>query len=406
MAMALDPALPVGMRIKLFRERAGKSRAALAGLVGRSESWLKAVENGRLLPPRLPLLIKLAEHLGIDDLSQLTGDVSLPRALFSGTEHPALSVVRRAVDTAPLGLVAGPVPDSGHISAQLSAAWRARDASGNHRTALAELLPSLVMAASTAASHPECSDRRRAEAMYASALNLTQMFAAYQGDGNLVWRVAERSLATARASGDLAAVGQACWFLVEAFRKSGQWDSAQTLTEEALRLLGPVKGDSAALARAWADMAFHAAITHAAAGEAGSAWGWFDRAEATARTLPAEYWHSPTSGSARVIPLHGVTVAVELRQAGTALRWADRVSPEAVPARPCRARHLIEVARAHALRSEHDQVASLLSAAVKTAPETARWNRETHEMVRGLLAGPASTRAQARKLATATGVAA
>lgn len=406
MAMALDPALPVGKRIKLFRERAGKSRAVLAGLVGRSESWLKAVENGRLLPPRLPVLIKIAGHLGIDDLSLLTGDVSMPRALFSGTEHPALSVVRRAVDAAPLGLVPGPVPDLEHISAQLSAAWRARDTSGNHRTALAELLPGLVIGTSVAASHPDCRDRRRAEAMYASALNLTQMFAAYQGDGNLVWRVAERALATARASGDRAAVGQACWFLVEAFRKSGQWDSAQTLTEEALRLLDPVKGDSAALARAWADMAFQAALTHASAGEGGSAWGWFDRAEATARTLPAGYWHSPTSGSARVVPLHGVTVAVELRQAGTALRWAGRVSPEEVPANPRRARHLIEVARAHALRSEHDQVAGLLGDAVEAAPETARWNHETHDMVRGLLTGPASVRAQARELATATGVAA
>lgn len=404
--MALDPALPVGKRIKLFRERAGKSRAVLAGLVGRSEGWLKAVESGRLLPPRLPMLVKIAGHLDIDDLSMLTGDVSMPRALFSGTEHPALAVVRRAVDAAPLGLAAGPVPNVDHVAAQLAGAWRARDSRGDHRTALGDLLPSLVATASVAASHPECPDRRRAEAAYASALNLVQMFASYQGDGNLVWRVAERSLATARASGDLVAVGQACWFLVEAFRKSGQWDSAQTLTEEALRLLDPVRRDSARLAGAWADMAFHAAITHATAGEAGEAWGWFDRAEEAAGSLPADFWNSPTSGSARVIPLHAVTVAVELRQAGTALRWADRLTPEAVPALPRRARHLIEVARAHAMRGEHDQVATMLNSAVEVAPETARWNQETHAMVRALLDGPPSVRSSARELATATGVAA
>ncbi|MFF2815709.1 helix-turn-helix domain-containing protein [Kitasatospora cineracea] len=404
MAMAVDPALSVGQRIKLLRERAGKSRAVLAGLVGRSEGWLKAVENGRLLPPRLPMLVKIAEHLGIEDLSALTGDVSMPRALFSGAEHPALSVVRRAVDSAPLGLAAGPVPSVDHVAAQVAAAWRARDSRGDHRTALGDLLPALVSAASVASAHPDCPDRRRAEVLYASALNLVQMFAAYQGDGNLVWRVAERSLATARTSGDAVAVAQACWFLVEAFRKSGQWDSAQTLTEEALRLLGPVRDDSPSLAAAWADMAFHAAITHARAGESGEAWDWFDRAEGVARTLPADFWHSPTSASARVVPVHAVTVAVELRQAGTALRWADRLAPAELPARPRRARHLIEVARAYALRGEPDRVASLLTDAVEAAPDTARWNHETHDLVRGLLDGPPSVRTASRDLATATGL--
>src|ERR1039458_5618298 len=33
----------------------------LAGLVGMSASWLKVIEQGRRLPPRLPVLVKLAE---------------------------------------------------------------------------------------------------------------------------------------------------------------------------------------------------------------------------------------------------------------------------------------------------------------------------------------------------------
>ncbi|WP_145911059.1 helix-turn-helix domain-containing protein [Kitasatospora viridis] len=406
MAMAVDPTLSVGQRIKHFRKRAGKSRAALAGSVGRSEGWLKAVENGRLLLPSLPTLVKIAEHLGIADPGALIGDLSLPTAMFSGAEHAALSVVRRVIDTAPLGLSAGPAPDVRQVADQVTAGWTARNSRGDHRTALGELLPSLVPVASVAASHPECADRRQAEVLYASTLNLVQMFAAYQGDGNLVWRVAERSLATARASGDLAAIGQSCWFLVEAFRQSGQWDSAQALAEEAMRLLDPVRTESPQLAAAWADMAFHAAITHARAGEAGSAWGWFDRAERAARMLPGGFWQSATSGSVRVIPVHAVTVAVELRQVGTALRWAGRVAPDDIPSRPRRARHLIEVSRAFALRGEPEAVASTLSDAALAAGETVRWNREAHELVRGLLSGPASVQPVARRLATVTGLAA
>ncbi|MFF3003946.1 helix-turn-helix domain-containing protein [Kitasatospora sp. NPDC057940] len=404
--MAVDPALPVGRRIQYYRERAGKSRPVLAALLGRSPSWLKQVENGALLPPRLPMLVRIAQHLGVDDLSLLTGDVSMPRALYSGVEHAALDSVRRAVDGTQLGSAGGPVPNLDHIEAQLANAWRTRTTRGDHRTALAELLPALVSAASLAVAHQDCADRRRAEVMYAGALNLTQMYAAFQGDGNLVWRVAERALATARASDDRRAIAQACWFLVEAFRKSGQWDSAQSLTEEALRLLDPVRGDSPELASAWADMAFHAAITHAVAGEAGEAWGWIDRAAAVAERLPAGFWNAPTSGSRQAVGLHSVTVAVELRQTGTALRWARRLPVAEVTAIPRRGRHLIEVARAHALRGESASVVELLTHAVAVAPETARWNEETRAMVRGLMDGRSPVQEAGRRLAESIGMAA
>lgn len=378
----------------------------LAALVGRSPSWLKQVENGALLPPRLPMLIRIAQHLGVDDLAQLTGDVSMPRELYSGAEHASLASVRRAVDGAPLGPAGGPAPRLDHIEVQLANAWRTRMVRGDHRTALAELLPPLLSAASVAASHPDCNDRRRAEVLYAGALNLTQMFAAFQGDGNLVWRIAERALATARASADSVAIAQSCWFLVEAFRKTGQWESAQSLTEDALRLLDPVRTESPELAAAWADMAFHAAITHAVAGEAGDAWGWIDRASAVAETLPTDLWIPSTSGSRQAVALHSVTVAVELRQLGTAVRWAGRLPVAEVKAVPRRGRHLIEVARVHALRGEQDKVAELLTDAVAVAPETARWNEETRAMVRGLVGGPQSVRQAGRRLADSIGMAA
>ncbi|RGD55393.1 XRE family transcriptional regulator [Kitasatospora xanthocidica] len=403
---ALPESLTTGQRIQRLREARGMSRAVLAGLLGRSPGWLKSVEKGRLLPPRLPLLVKIAEHLKVRDLSELTGSLSLPVELFSGLEHPALAVVRCAVDSASLAPAAGRAPDLDHVAAALASGWAARDSRGDHRTALAELLPALVGDVAAAAVHPDVADRRRAQVLYASTLNLVQMYAAYQGDGNLVWRVSERALATARAAGDAAAVGQAAWFLVQALRESGQWDSAQTVTEETLALLDPLRTTSPELAAAWAAMAWHAAITHARAGESGSAWGWFDRAETLARALPASWWSSPTSASQTAIAVHGVTVAVELRQTGTALAWADRLDPRQIPARPRRARHLVEVARAHQLRGEHARTAELLTDAVAAAPETARWNGETHALVRGLLDGPASVRAAARLLADQVGIAA
>ncbi|MQA17835.1 MAG: helix-turn-helix domain-containing protein, partial [Pseudonocardiaceae bacterium] len=64
--------MSTGQRVRHFRQRAGMTRPVLGGLVGRSPEWIKAVETDRLLTPRLPLLIRLAEVLGVDDLARLT----------------------------------------------------------------------------------------------------------------------------------------------------------------------------------------------------------------------------------------------------------------------------------------------------------------------------------------------
>src|SRR5690606_35264057 len=93
-----DADLPIGRRIQRYRGRAGMSRPVLAGLVGRSTEWVKAVETGRLQVPKLPMLLKLAQALGLEDLADLTGNghaVSVER--FAGSRHAALSAVQTAL---------------------------------------------------------------------------------------------------------------------------------------------------------------------------------------------------------------------------------------------------------------------------------------------------------------------
>jgi hypothetical protein len=54
-----------GERIQILRERKGLSRPVLAGLVGMSASWLRGIGQGGRVPPRLPVLVKLAETLAV-----------------------------------------------------------------------------------------------------------------------------------------------------------------------------------------------------------------------------------------------------------------------------------------------------------------------------------------------------
>src|SRR3954452_19600694 len=55
-----------GQRIAAYRRRRGLSQAALAGLVGRSESWLSQVERGIRSVDRLSVLLDLARVLRVD----------------------------------------------------------------------------------------------------------------------------------------------------------------------------------------------------------------------------------------------------------------------------------------------------------------------------------------------------
>jgi transcriptional regulator with XRE-family HTH domain len=86
-----------GKRLRILRERAGKSRAVLGGLVGRSEEWVKALENDRLLTPRLSMLLRLAEVPGVTDVAELTGDQSLPVASVTKAAHAATPAVVAAL---------------------------------------------------------------------------------------------------------------------------------------------------------------------------------------------------------------------------------------------------------------------------------------------------------------------
>ncbi|MCI3276998.1 helix-turn-helix domain-containing protein [Streptomyces cylindrosporus] len=93
--------LVFGQRLQILRTRKGMTREQLGGLVGKSASWVKGVETGRLGTPKLEMILQVAEVLRVRDLAELTGGPSLHVHLFSGPGHPRLAAVRAAVDAFP-----------------------------------------------------------------------------------------------------------------------------------------------------------------------------------------------------------------------------------------------------------------------------------------------------------------
>jgi transcriptional regulator with XRE-family HTH domain len=395
---------PFGERLKHLRNRRGMTREVLGGLVGKSAEWVKAVENGRLRQPKLTMLLQLAEALRVKDLAELTGDASVPHRFFAGPGHPALPAVRDAINAIPW---ADGRPDSlEHLQARLDAAWRARHASPDHRTVLGAILPSLIRDCQVAVRACTGDDGRRARAIMAGTYNLAQFFLAYQPAADLLWRVAERAIAAAQESDDARAIGGSVWLLAQAHRDSGEFEAAEEVGRRALELLKPRAADGGEDVKAmYGALLFEAAYTAARAGERGTAWGYWDQADAVARRLPAGFYDPMTSFSRVIMSAHAVTVAVESREGAESVRQARRAEKLAIPSQPRRGRHLIEVARAYHLAADYSAALGTLDAAYRAAPETIRYNG----YARGIIAefasgGPAALRGDARDLAERVGV--
>ena len=371
-----DP-LVFGQRLQILRTRRGLTRDQLGGLAGRSGSWVKGVETGRLKTPKLEVVLRLAEILRVRDLSDLTGDQSVHIDLFTGPGHPRLPEVKAAVDAVPLG-ARREAPPAAHLRARLARAWSARHSAPNHRDVIGALLPDLIRDAQAAVRQAETgADRRAAHAVLAEVYSLSQFFVAYQPDAALLWRVAERGLIAAQESEDPHAIGVAAWLAAQAHRDSGpaHFDAADEVTQQTLAFLDPLLSDATAdvLAITGA-LTFEAGYTAARRGETGTAWRHWDQARDMAARLPEGYYHPITSFSRAIMGAHAVTIAVELHQGGESVRQAAAADAVVIPSRPRRARHRIEEARGYQLDGQPDVALATLAQAHEAAPETIRYN--------------------------------
>ncbi|GGN98165.1 hypothetical protein GCM10010112_91000 [Actinoplanes lobatus] len=372
----IDP-LAFGQRLQILRTRKGLTRDQLGGLVGKSGSWVKAVETGRLRTPKLDTILALAESLRVRDLADLTGDQSLHVGLFAGPGHPRLAAVKAAVDAFPVATVQE-ASSIAHIRARLARAWSARHSAPNHREVVGALLPELIRDAQIAARQADTGTARRAaQAVLAEVYSLSQFFVAYQPDAALLWRMVERGLIAAQESEDPHAIGVAAWLTTQAHRDAGpaHFDAADAVNLETLRYLEPLLEDASpdVLAITGA-LTFEAGYTAARRGATGTAWRYWETARAMADRLPEAYYHPVTSYSRAVMGAHAVTVAVELRQGGESVRQSAAADAVIIPSRPRRARHRVEEARGYHLDGQPDVALATLEKAYEAAPETIKYN--------------------------------
>ncbi|MEV0966689.1 helix-turn-helix transcriptional regulator [Streptomyces sp. NPDC049910] len=395
-----------GQRVRRARERKGQSRPVLAGLVGRSAEWVKAIENDRLGMPRLSLLLRLAEALGVDDLAALTGDERLSAATYTKAAHPSLLRVKEALtDYDVLSRDEEPVPAT-QLADRVALAWQAWHGFGDHRSRVANVLPALLADLRYAARVQEGIERRRVLVSLAQGYHLAQLYLSFQPAPELVMLTGDRSMTAAQDADSPRAVAAAAWYLNHVFRDAGERHEARVeLAMKSLQLLDPDRGPEDIALGGLLHLA--AALSYAKVGQKGSAEHHWDTADRAAKRLGDGYAHPWLIFGRGMVDAYAITMRTDLVRAGEAVDAATHIDLGTMQSSTRRSFHIIETARAYSLQGESVAVVHLLQKAYEASPETARFNLFARGAAVELSEnGSALVRDDARGLARQLGVAA
>jgi transcriptional regulator with XRE-family HTH domain len=381
------PELTIGERIKYFRVRAGKSQAALGGLIGRSEDWVSKVERGVIPVDRLSLLMEIGRVLGVSDLSDLTGP-SISMNLAGGPEHPAVPAIRRALSTPP-SLLGGNLPGEPVSAAELDRhvreAWLVYETQTERYGPVGEILPGLLAEAYLTLRKSTGPDEMAAVRSLVSLLHLHQVFLRRVGERKLSLLAADRAMQIADDTEDPALIAASAWNLCGILTSSGDVVESLDLARSTIDHCKP--GDNATPDHLSAVGALHLAAVIAAvrASNAPAAWDMLREAGTVAERLGQDRndWH--TSFGPCNVAMHGVHLAAEEGDAQEALRLADDV--EINPALPLerRTRYLVEVMHSHRLTGDDFGTVYMLNRIKAESPEEIQYFTLVREAVIALL---------------------
>jgi transcriptional regulator with XRE-family HTH domain len=375
--------LTFGQRVQRHRTRRGITRNILAGLVGRSPEWVKAIENDRIGMPRLPRLLRLAEALGIDDIAELTGDERIARSQYAKRAHGCLDTIRTSLVTSPVTDGPDEPVDTAGFAARVAAAWTAWHSSREERSAVAPLLPGLLADGRRAMRLVGGTERREMARQMTQVYHLAQLFCTFQPAPELVYMTSDRAMLAAEDADDPAAMAGAAWYLNHVWRDAGE--AADARVEIALRVADMLRSESSQEHRAlYSLMHLAAALSYAKTGREAEAWHHHDKAQRAARDIGG-YTHPWLMAGVGMVEHYAVTIHLDLQRPAQALEAARTIDPSALPSRTRKSRYLVEIARAHHQLGADDAAVYQMSKAREASTDTFGFSLFAKSMVSEML---------------------
>lgn len=402
----LPPELTTGERVRILRERRGLTRKVLAGLVGRSEDWLKKVETGHRDLQNISMLVRVARALRVSNVAALTGDpVSVPTEDIGRMSHASVPKVRSAMYTASF---AGPVEDAGtpdRLSGLVASAWKLWHSSTHQRSEVGGILPGLLHDAHACVRAHSGDERRWAHVATAELYRLVQQYLAHICEPELYWLAVDRSRAHAEESDDPLSLASAAWSMAIGQRASGYADEAIGTDYAGMDLIRDFLDEGPEYVGMYGALHLQAAVSAGYDGRGGEAGRFLDEAARIAERLPDGYNHPSSAFGMGNVQVHAVSVGVGLMTPGDALRAAENVGTGMITSRERRSRLFLDIAAGHVQQGEQAAAVHYLSRAYDTSPEAVRYVPAARGVARDLVAtarGP--LKADAVELAERVGV--
>ncbi|MEU0664145.1 helix-turn-helix domain-containing protein [Streptomyces lavendulocolor] len=363
----------IGTRVRIARNMAGLTQVELADFLGRSESWVANVENGRQPLDRYSLISAIAERCDVDVVWLLIQPYRLQRSGGS-LAHSHIPALRASLRRSGLILTKHPglTPQGGPVDL-VSMAGRARKANVARQAAnlpqVATLLPSLVEDLNTAVLTLDGTAREEALRLLADAARTSRMCLNQLGYPDLAWSAAEVAAGAATALEDPVVKAAVAWDRCGALLHQASLRETIAVADAALRDLEPHatgRGRDQAAVSLRGALHLRCSIAHARGGQKDDAWARIDAALQDADELGPEWYdlERHTVFGRGTVAVHAAEAGVEVDQPDAGFKKVPRVDINEVPSKERRTHFRIDEARAlHRMGQSSSAVVKLREAA-------------------------------------------
>jgi transcriptional regulator with XRE-family HTH domain len=387
----------LGQKIAAERRRRGLSQPELAQMIGRSVAWVSQVERGVRKVDRMSVLETVAAALEVP-LAELAAEAPVVAAVTG--EPPGASGLRLVL----AGTYALRAMLDGRRPAALSTlhtksrkAWELTHA-GSY-TDLADLLRGLVPDLETAARAMPEAQRAEVYELMAATYQACSAALAKLGEPEAAWIAADRAMAAAERAGNPLLVAAGAFRLVFVFLAARHYDQAEETARTAADALQHTADQGVPQTTSlWGGLTLQRAVAASRLNDPDAAYGHLERAAQAAKRLGEGRNDYNTEFGPANVRLHEIAVAVELGDAGRALRAAATVDATGLSAER-RARMLIDIARAHAQRRQVTEAVAVLHRAEDISPELVAGHELVRQLVSDLLTMHDPPPAKLRELA-------
>jgi len=364
------------------------SQAALAGLVGRSESWLSQVERGKRGVDSHAVLTRLALILRVD-LAEITengadaADAPSPYPHAARIEQAMMDY--HALCASITGEDAERAPSVAHLREMTRSAYQGYQATRYEATGY--LLPGLIRSVETAsrihgpAVPAICEVRALAYDTAAALLNRI-------GEPALAWTAADRAMAAAECSGEplLAAVGayRLSYVFTTRERPREALELAVTAAEALERIMRAPSPDQLSV---YGGLHLAGAIAAAATYDHALTATLIAKASAIAERLGVNANLMGTAFGPVNVAIHTISTSLRFGDARAAAEIGEALDTAALPAGLVgrRTQVHLDLAHAYALRRQDAAAVNVLLAAERLSPQLVRYDGRTREVLTELL---------------------